>query len=1220
MTRWLLGLVLLGVATTSAATTRTYEAETAVLNQCDAATWVGGYGGAGYVVCEPKGSSVTWTVNAPWDGEYRIGFRYGLRQNAAHPGRLTVNQAPHSTVAFPPPNSCAEWLTADVTVTLDQGYNQVMLTAQTPKGLPNLDAIEVTPLDQPEGLCGMATENNIAVLECPAGETISTIGFASYGLPEGSCGGGFTRGDCHAETSVEVVERLCLGKRTCEVPATNGTFGDPCQGRPKRVAVRFTCGDDVPPVTNGLRAFYYDTIDFTGAPIERVDPQVDFNWGRGAPMDSMGADTFSVRWEGYVRPPESGTYRFHTVSDDGVRLIIGSTTVIENWTNHPPTQNTGTIELQGGDPYPLTLEYYERGGGAVIQLAWEGPGFGRTLVPTDVLTVDPDDPPTDLPVKVFVLAGQSNMVGFGTVSNTPALIERNGGLGTLETLVTDPATAAQFGHLGSPGAWSTRDDVWVVGLDRQGPLGVGFGASSDHYGPELQFGHVLGDYYENPVLLIKIAWGGKDLYRDFRPPSSGDQVGPYYIAMLDRVNEVLDELDRFMPSYRDQGYEIAGFGWHQGWNDRVNQVANDEYLDNCVNLVNDLRDDLGEPQMPFVLATTGMSGWDETHPRALSLMAAQLAVPTDPRLDFGAVRAVDTRDYWRDADVSPSAQGYHWNRNAETYFLIGNGMGEAMTELLAEAENPCGEFCGVDVDIEHVYTAQTHVLPIDTDVMKLVADRPALLKAQVTAPQGIAAPPVTAVLSLGERQMTMPLGGPSVLPTEFNAALGVVEHSMVDSFTGLIPAQWVQPGLHVTVRAADEHREYDVAVGAPTRVVMSMFDVHYFQLSPGDYPAGWKEELQAKWPVADLEVRRLNNIVFDELVIPPRANLPAARVRSKQDYKDQTGQNFDGEQAAALHWKSALKAAAGTAGRWSLYYVNIYGVNAGGQAGGFGGVGNGTAEGILSHELGHALSLPHWGTNAAYPYKGDMYGIPAPKPGEPHVGPTWGFDLPTQTFLPPTVQPNSVGGTVGQYKRDPMWGGGRGDQEQGFLLRHFSDYSEAQMQRYLEGHVVRWNDLLGGWATWDQTTADYTGLRTNNGVEYPIERDIDVVSVMVAVSGSNTRVNFIYPPIGPYRAGLIRLFDPRDPADRADAAAMYCPRDGCDVTVRLRQGAVERYYMVAAEWQPEVDPLSGGSLKTRAINLRASDGPVGTIELLLTPDVQTNGLPAQPEVLYRRDP
>jgi alpha-galactosidase len=283
------------------------------------------------------------------------------------------------------------------------------------------------------------------------------------------------------------------------------------------------------------------------------------------------------------------------------------------------------------------------------------------------------------PVKVFILAGQSNMEGQGAVKASPN--SKNGGQGTLEYLVKAPATAQQFKHIvDGSGKWVVRNDVWIWYLGREGNLTVGYGARSDRIGPEFQFGHVLGDSFDNQVLLIKLAWGGKSLGKDFRPPSSGGEVGPYYTEIVKQVKDVLGNLKTHFPDYDGRGYELAGFGWHQGWNDRVNQVFNDEYEKNMANFIRDIRKDLGAKDLPFVIAETGMSGREETNPRALSLMRAQAAVADYPEFK-GNVAFVGTRDFYRPKEVSPSGQAYHWNSNAETYFLIGNGMGEAMKKL-----------------------------------------------------------------------------------------------------------------------------------------------------------------------------------------------------------------------------------------------------------------------------------------------------------------------------------------------------------------------------------------------------------------------------------------------------------------------------------------------------------------------------------------------------------
>ena len=113
----------------------------------------------------------------------------------------------------------------------------------------------------------------------------------------------------------------------------------------------------------------------------------------------------------------------------------------------------------------------------------------------------------------------------------------------------------------------------------------------------------------------------------------------------------------------------------------MNQRLNDEYEQNLANFIRDVRKDLDAPNLPFVIAETGMSGHEETHPRALSLMAAQAAVAEHEEFQ-GNVAFVGTRDFYRPAEDSPSGQAYHWNGNAETYYLIGEGMGQAMLALM----------------------------------------------------------------------------------------------------------------------------------------------------------------------------------------------------------------------------------------------------------------------------------------------------------------------------------------------------------------------------------------------------------------------------------------------------------------------------------------------------------------------------------------------------------
>ena len=287
------------------------------------------------------------------------------------------------------------------------------------------------------------------------------------------------------------------------------------------------------------------------------------------------------------------------------------------------------------------------------------------------------------PVKVFILAGQSNMEGQGVIA---AGLNRNEGKGSLEYLVKNPATAPRFKHLvDKSGQWVVRDEVWIWYLDRKGGLTVGYGPRDDKIGPELQFGHIMGDAFANQVLLIKLAWGGKSLAKDFRPPSSGGEVGPYYRQLVERTKEVLANLKTLFPDYDGKGYELAGIGWHQGWNDRINQAFVDEYETNLIHLIRDVRKDLKAPNLPFVVAESGMTGPNESNSRALKLMGAQAAATRRSEWK-GSVGFVKTRYFWREEADSPTNQGYHWNSNAETYWLIGEAMGREMLKVMPKAQ------------------------------------------------------------------------------------------------------------------------------------------------------------------------------------------------------------------------------------------------------------------------------------------------------------------------------------------------------------------------------------------------------------------------------------------------------------------------------------------------------------------------------------------------------
>jgi Carbohydrate esterase, sialic acid-specific acetylesterase len=318
---------------------------------------------------------------------------------------------------------------------------------------------------------------------------------------------------------------------------------------------------------------------------------------------------------------------------------------------------------------------------------------------------------TPKPVKVFILAGQSNMEGKAKVS-------------LLDYQAEQPATRDLFKHPRKDGKWIEREDVWIKFLDRKGKLTVGYG-SPKCIGPELEFGTVVGDRYDEQVLLIKTAWGGRSLYRDFRSPSAGlppaavldkmladqkkrkpettlDDVkkpfGASYREMLEEVNSTLAGLKTHFPGYAGQGYELAGFVWFQGWNDMIDADATAAYTENLTHFIRDVRKDLKAPKLPFVI---GQMGVDGANPSAgvKKFKAAQAdvlgvaefkgnvaLVKTDAFWDTGAeaVFKKGWREHLDEWNKVGSDYPYHYLGSAKTMCRIGRAFGEAILDLRGE--------------------------------------------------------------------------------------------------------------------------------------------------------------------------------------------------------------------------------------------------------------------------------------------------------------------------------------------------------------------------------------------------------------------------------------------------------------------------------------------------------------------------------------------------------
>ena len=282
------------------------------------------------------------------------------------------------------------------------------------------------------------------------------------------------------------------------------------------------------------------------------------------------------------------------------------------------------------------------------------------------------------PVQVFILAGQSNMEGQGVVSmDHPE--HYNGGKGNLVWSLAHSQSRQRMQHLrDAEGNWVEREDVSISfkarGKVRKGSLTVGYTGygQSSHIGPELQFGHLMGEHFDEPVLLIKTAWGGKSLQKDFRPPSSGGETGPFYRQMIEEVRTALAGLG-------NSRFEIRGFVWMQGWNDMVSEEATAEYADNLVNLAKDLRKEFKAPQLPIVIGELGNGGKARDGSGMDRFRKAQRAGSKK----ITNARFVPTAHCARPRELSPNVgHGHHWFGNAESYFLVGEALAAGMKGLL----------------------------------------------------------------------------------------------------------------------------------------------------------------------------------------------------------------------------------------------------------------------------------------------------------------------------------------------------------------------------------------------------------------------------------------------------------------------------------------------------------------------------------------------------------
>ena len=136
---------------------------------------------------------------------------------------------------------------------------------------------------------------------------------------------------------------------------------------------------------SGLKAQYYDALEFVGTPVTQTDPQINFDWMAGSPTPGIAPETFSVRWSGNILIPYGEEYTFYVTSDDGVRLWVKGQSLVSQWNEHNSTEYSAKITLEGSKRYPVRLEYFENGGVASVKLEWSSPTVSRQVIPTKYL-------------------------------------------------------------------------------------------------------------------------------------------------------------------------------------------------------------------------------------------------------------------------------------------------------------------------------------------------------------------------------------------------------------------------------------------------------------------------------------------------------------------------------------------------------------------------------------------------------------------------------------------------------------------------------------------------------------------------------------------------------------------------------------------------------------------------------------------------------------------
>ncbi|WP_133805930.1 PA14 domain-containing protein [Kribbella caucasensis] len=214
------------------------------------------------------------------------------------------------------------------------------------------------------------------------------------------------------------------------IPATSLQTGVRPVATPHGLVGRYYTGSTLPS----------SDTDITNQFLSRTDTTPSMEWASGSPVPNGPADNFVVRWKGYFKAPQAGSYKFGGRGDDGVKVIVNGNTQIDTWSSgatYSPTWAASGITMTAGQTLPITVEYKELTGGAGLGLYVDGPGIDKAIpVPSNWLLpqaqVLPDgwnlgvDADGDLGYD-FAVIGQNSVVLNDSTGQTHEYKFANGG-------------------------------------------------------------------------------------------------------------------------------------------------------------------------------------------------------------------------------------------------------------------------------------------------------------------------------------------------------------------------------------------------------------------------------------------------------------------------------------------------------------------------------------------------------------------------------------------------------------------------------------------------------------------------------------------------------------------------------------------------------------------------------------------------------------------------